>query len=122
MTPSALGNGLLRTLGVVVYVTIALFALAAGGLFVSTLTENAIAAMASAPSASPCSRRCSTPCRSCRRSTRPCSPTTGSASASCCAPRSATTDLARWTALHLAYAAIFLSLAWSRITTKDVTS
>ena len=24
--------------------------------------------------------------------------------------------------LHLAYAAIFLSLAWSRITTKDVTS
>ena len=41
-----LGEGLLRTLGVVAYVTIALFALAAGGLFVSTLTENAIAAMA----------------------------------------------------------------------------
>ena len=45
-----LGDGLLRTLGVVVYATIALFALAAGGLFISTLTENAIAAMAAAVS------------------------------------------------------------------------
>ena len=33
-----------------------------------------------------------------------------------------TSDLARWTLLHLAYAAIFLSLAWSRMTTKDVSS
>jgi ABC-2 type transport system permease protein len=32
------------------------------------------------------------------------------------------TDLSRWTAIHLAYAAVFLSLAWSRITTKDITS
>jgi hypothetical protein len=31
-------------------------------------------------------------------------------------------DLVRWTLLHLAYAAIFLSLAWSRMTTKDVSS
>src|SRR5690242_1788517 len=46
----SLGDGLLRTLGVVGYVTIALFALACGGLFISTLTENAIAAMASAVS------------------------------------------------------------------------
>ncbi|MGH8862458.1 MAG: ABC transporter permease, partial [Jatrophihabitantaceae bacterium] len=41
-----IGNALLRTLGIIGYVAIALFALAAGGLFVSTLTENAIAAMA----------------------------------------------------------------------------
>ena len=31
-------------------------------------------------------------------------------------------DLLSWTALHVAYVAIFLSLAWSRITTKDITS
>ena len=65
----SIGDGLLRTLGVVGYVTIALFGLAAGGLFISTLTENAIAAMA-ARSASPSSRPCSTRCRNCRRSTR----------------------------------------------------
>jgi ABC-2 type transport system permease protein len=33
-----------------------------------------------------------------------------------------TPDLVRWTALHVAYAAVFLSLAWSRLTTKDITS
>jgi ABC-2 type transport system permease protein len=30
--------------------------------------------------------------------------------------------LLRWSGLHLAYAAVFLSLAWARLTTKDVTS
>jgi hypothetical protein len=30
--------------------------------------------------------------------------------------------LVRWSLLHLAYAAVFLSLAWTRIVTKDVTS
>ena len=42
----SLGDGLLRTLLVALYVTIALFGLAAAGILVSTLTENAIAAMA----------------------------------------------------------------------------
>ena len=31
-------------------------------------------------------------------------------------------DLLRWTALHAGYAIVFLSLAWSRITSKDITS
>jgi ABC-2 type transport system permease protein len=31
-------------------------------------------------------------------------------------------DLFRWTGLHLGYAAIFLSLAWARLASKDITS
>ena len=30
--------------------------------------------------------------------------------------------LVRWSSLHLAYAAVFLSLAWARLQTKDITS
>ena len=33
-----------------------------------------------------------------------------------------TSALVRWSLLHLAYAAVFLSLAWTRMITKDVTS
>ena len=110
-----------RTAAIALYVIIALFALAAGGVFVSTLTENAIAAMAT---------------------------TIGIAILSAlldAVPQLApihgvlltdhwlgfgellrlsvdTQSLAAWTGLHLAYAAVFLSLAWSRLTTKDVTS
>lgn len=117
----SLADGLARTAAIAAYVTIALFALAAGGVFVSTLTENAIAAMAT---------------------------TIGIAILSAlldAVPQLASihgillTDhwlgfgellrrsidvhsLLVWTGLHLAYAAIFLSLAWSRLTTKDVTS
>jgi ABC-2 type transport system permease protein len=116
-----LADGLARTLGIVAYVAVAIFALAAGGLFVSTLTENAIAAMAT---------------------------TIGIAVLSAvldAVPQlsgihpALLTDhwlgfgeflrkgvdsgsLLRWTGLHLAYASIFLSLAWARLTTKDVTS
>lgn len=116
-----LASGLLRALGVAVYVVVALFGLAAGGLFVSTLTENAIAAMAT---------------------------TIGLAVLSAlldAVPQLSaihpwllthnwlgfgellrgtvdTGALLRWSALHLAYAAVFLSLAWARLTTKDVTS
>lgn len=115
------GNGLLRTLAVVVYVTIALFALAAGGLLISTLTENAIAAMAATVSIAIFSALLdAVPQLS---AIHPALLThnwlgygeflRSSISAS---------DIARWTALHLAYAAIFLSIAWSRITTKDITS
>jgi ABC-2 type transport system permease protein len=117
----SLSSGLLRTLGIVVYVSLALFALGAGGVFVSTLTENAIAAMAT---------------------------TIGLAILSAlldAVPQLSAihpyllTDhwlgfgeflrtsidmqsLVQWSLLHLGYAAIFLSLAWSRISTKDVTS
>ncbi|MCU1624706.1 MAG: putative transporter integral rane protein [Frankiales bacterium] len=116
----SLGNGLLRTLGVIAYVIVALFGLAAGGLFVSTLTENAIAAMAT---------------------------TVGIAVLSLlldAVPQLSglhpyllthnwlgfgellrgqvdTGALLSWSGLHLAYAAVFLSLAWARLSTKDVT-
>jgi ABC-2 type transport system permease protein len=117
----SLGNGLLRALGVAAYVTVALLGLAAGGLFVSTLTENAIAAMAT---------------------------TLGlvilSALLDAVPQLSAihpyllthhwlgfgellrsnvdTGSLLQWSGLHVAYTAIFLSLAWSRLSTKDITS
>lgn len=117
----SLGNGLVRTSGVTVYVIVAVFGLAAGGIFVSTLTENAIAAMAA---------------------------TIGIAIFSAlldAVPQLSgihpvlltdhwlgfgellrsninTTDLIHWSLLHLAYAATFLSLAYARLTTKDITS
>jgi ABC-2 type transport system permease protein len=117
----SLADGLLRTAGVVGFVVIALFALAAGGLFVSTLTENAIAAMAA---------------------------TIGIALFSAlldAVPQlqpiagvllthhwlgfgellRATPDvsaLVDWSLLHLAYVAVFLSLAWARLQTRDITS
>ena len=117
----SLASGLLRALGVAVYVIIALFGLAAGGLLVSTLTENAIAAMAT---------------------------TIGLAVFSVlldAVPQLSaihgallthnwfgfgellrgsvdTGALMRWSLLHLTYAAIFLSLAWARLQTKDITS
>jgi ABC-2 type transport system permease protein len=116
----SLGNGLVRTVGVIAYVVVALFGLAAGGIFVSTLTENAIAAMAT---------------------------TVGIAVLSLlldAVPQLSglhpyllthnwlgfgellrgqvdTGALLSWSGLHLAYAAIFLSLAWARLSTKDVT-
>lgn len=114
-------DALLRTLGVIGYVGIALFALACAGLFVSTLTENAIAAMAATVSI---------PVFSALLDAVP--------QLSAIHPALLTdhwlgfgellrssigaSDLVRWTLLHLAYAAIFLSLAWSRLTTKDITS
>ncbi|HEY2296336.1 MAG TPA: ABC transporter permease [Jatrophihabitans sp.] len=117
----SLGDGLLRTLGVVGYVTIALFALACGGLFISTLTENAIAAMASAVSIAVFSALLdAVPQLSAIHPALLTDHWLGYGEllrTSISAP-----DLIRWTLLHLAYAAIFLSLAWSRMTTKDVSS
>ena len=117
----SVGDGLLRTLGIVAYVTIALFGLAAGGLFISTLTENAIAAMAATVSIAVLSALLD-----------------AVPQLSAIHPALLTdhwlgfgellrtsisgTDLTRWSAIHLAYAAVFLSLAWSRLTTKDITS
>ena len=116
-----LGDALLRVLGVVGYVSLALFALAAGGLFVSTLTENAIAAMAATVGLSILSTVLdAVPQLS---AIHPAlltdhwlgfgellrSPVPG-------------LDLLRWCLLHLAYVAVFLAAAWARLTTKDVTS
>jgi ABC-2 type transport system permease protein len=116
-----IGNALLRTLGVVVYITFAIFALAAGGLFISTLTENAIAAMAATVSIAVFSALLdAVPQLS---AIHPFLLTHHWLDFGELLRRSVSgSDLVRWTGLHLAYAAIFLSLAWSRITTKDVTS
>jgi ABC-2 type transport system permease protein len=117
----SLGDGLLRTLGVVGYVTIALFALACGGLFISTLTENAIAAMASAVSIAVFSALLdAVPQLSAIHPALLTDHWLGYGELLRASISAA--DLTRWTLLHLAYAAIFLSLAWSRMTTKDVSS
>jgi ABC-2 type transport system permease protein len=117
----SLGSGLLRTLAVVVYVTIALFALAAGGLLVSTLTENAIAAMAATVSIAVFSALLdAVPQLSAIHPALLTDHWLGFGEL--LRTSISTIDLTRWTALHLAYAAIFLSLAWSRLTTKDITS
>jgi ABC-2 type transport system permease protein len=105
----------------VIYVTIALFGLAAGGVFVSTLTENAIAAMAATVSIAVFSALLdAVPQLS---GIHPFLLTHHWLSFGELLRTSISwTDLTSWTGLHLAYAAIFLSLAWSRMTTKDVTS
>lgn len=117
----SLASGLLRALLVVVYVTVALFGLVAGGLFVSTLTENAIAAMATTVGIAVVSFLLDAVPQ--LRAVHPYLLThnwlgfgellrTGVDAGT----------LLRWSSLHLAYAAVFLSLAWSRLTTKDITS
>jgi ABC-2 type transport system permease protein len=115
------GNALLRTLGVVAFVTIALFGLAAGGVFVSTLTENAIAAMAATVSIAVFAALLdAVPQLS---AIHPALLTHHWLSFGELLRTSVSwSDITRWSALHLAYAAIFLSLAWSRITTRDITS
>ncbi len=116
-----IGNGLLRTLAVVIYVSIALFALAAGGVFISTLTENAIAAMAATVSIAVFSALLdAVPQLSAIHPYLLTDHWLGFGEL--LRTSISTADLSRWTGLHLAYAAIFLSLAWSRMTTKDVTS
>lgn len=117
----SLGDGLLRTVGIVGYVTVALFALASGGLFISTLTENAIAAMASAVSIAVFSALLdAVPQLSAIHPALLTDHWLGYGELLRTSISAA--DLIRWTLLHLAYAAVFLSLAWSRITTKDVSS
>lgn len=117
----SLGDGLLRTVGIVGYVTVALFALASGGLFISTLTENAIAAMASAVSIAVFSALLdAVPQLSAIHPALLTDHWLGYGELLRTSIGAA--DLTRWTLLHLAYAAVFLSLAWSRITTKDVSS
>lgn len=117
----SLADGLLRTLAVIAYVTIALFALAAGGLFISTLTENAIAAMASAVSIAVLSAVLdAVPQLSAIHPALLTDHWLGYGEL--LRTSISTSDLTRWTLLHLAYAAIFLSLAWARLTSKDITS
>lgn len=117
----SLGNGLLRTLGVAGYVIVALFGLAAGGVFVSTLTENAIGAMATTIGLAVFSALLDAV------------PQLGRIHGillthnwlgfgELLRGQVDTSALLRWSGLHLTYAAIFLSLAWARMASKDVTS
>jgi ABC-2 type transport system permease protein len=114
-------DALFRTLGIVLYVAIALFGLAAGGLFVSTLTENAIAAMATTVGIVILSALLdAVPQLS---AIHPALLTHNWLGFGELLRRSISfADLTRWTGLHVAYAVVFLSLAWSRITSKDITS
>ncbi|MCU1605190.1 MAG: family transporter protein [Modestobacter sp.] len=117
----SLADGLLRTLGVVVFVVVALFGLAAGGLLVSTLTENAIAAMATTIGIAVFSALLDAVPQ-----LRPIAGALlthhwlGFGELLRTAPDGGA--LLGWSLLHLAYVAVFLSLAWARLQTKDVTS
>jgi ABC-2 type transport system permease protein len=117
----SLVSGLLRTAGVVVFVVIALFGLAAGGLFVSTLTENPIAAMATTIGIAVLSALLDAVPQ--LHSIAPALLThhwLGFGEFLRTTPDGGA--LVRWSLLHLAYAAVFLSLGWARLQTKDVTS
>jgi ABC-2 type transport system permease protein len=117
----SLGSGLVRALLVVLYVTVALFALASGGLFISTLTENAIAAMATTVALAVVSFLLDAVPQ--LRAIHPYLLThnwLGFGELLRSSVDGAT--LLRWSLLHVAYTAVFLSLAWARLTTKDVTS
>lgn len=115
------GDAIGRTLLVVGYVSIALFAFAAGGLLVSTLTENALAAMAASVSIAVLSAVLdAVPQLSAIHPALLTDHWLGFGELLRTSPDSAA--LVRWTLLHVAYAAIFLSLGWARLVTKDVTS
>lgn len=116
-----LADGLLRTLLVACYVIVALFGLAAGGVLVSTLTENAIAAMAATVGIAVLSALLdAVPQLSGIHHVLLTDHWLGFGELL----RSSvnTLDLLRWSGLHLGYAAIFLSLAYGRFITKNVTS
>lgn len=117
----SLASGLLRTLGIAAYVIVALFGLAAGGIFVSTLTENAIGAMATTIGLAVFSALLDAV------------PQLNSIHGALLTHNWLgfgellrgsvdTGALLRWSLLHLTYAAVFLSLAWARLQTKDITS
>jgi ABC-2 type transport system permease protein len=116
----SLGNGLLRVLLVVAYVSIGLFALAAVGLFLSTLTENAIAAMAATVAVAIFSALLdAVPQLSAIHPYLLTDHWLGFGELLRSSVGAA--ELVRWTGLHLLYAAVFGSLAWSRLSSKDVT-
>lgn len=117
----SLASGLLRSFGIAAYVIVALFGLAAGGVFVSTLTENAIGAMATTIGLAVFSALLDAV------------PQLSSIHGALLTHNWLgfgellrgsvdTAALLRWSLLHLTYAAVFLSLAWARLQTKDITS
>jgi ABC-2 type transport system permease protein len=117
----SLGDGLLRMAAIAAYVIVAVFALAAGGLFISTLTENAIAAMATTIGIAVFSALLdAVPQLSAIHGILLTDHWLGFGELLRTGVNSG--DLLRWSGLHIAYAAVFLSLAWARLSTKDITS
>lgn len=117
----SLGDGLVRTLLVALYVAIALFGLAAAGVLVSTLTENAIAAMAATVGVAVLSALLdAVPQLSGIHPILLTDHWLGFGELLRSSVSSG--DLLRWSGLHLGYALVFLSFAYSRFTTKNITS
>lgn len=120
-TSVSAGNGLLRALGIVAYLVVALFGLSAGGLFLSTLTENPIGATAGTVALAILFEVLDAVPQ--LHAVQPYLLTHHWLGFGELLRASiAWGDLLAWTGLHLAYAVVFLSLAWARLTTKDVTS
>ena len=116
-----LGSGLLRTAGIVAFVIVALFGLAAAGILMSTLTENAIAAIATTIGVAVSSALLdAVPQLHSIAGALLTHHWLGFGELLRSAPDGSL--LVRWSLLHLAYAAVFLSLAWARLQTKDITS
>jgi ABC-2 type transport system permease protein len=117
----SLANGLLRTAGVAVYIITALTGLVALGMFISTLTEVPIAAMAATVAVTIIAEVLDAV------------PQIGAARSALFThnwlgfgellrPGVSVPTLVGWSLLQVAYVAVFGSLAWARFTTKDVTS
>jgi ABC-2 type transport system permease protein len=115
------GNGIARAFLVAAYLVGALTGLVSIGIFVSTMTENAIAAMATVVGLAVLSFVLdSIPQLS---GIHPLLLTHNWLGFGELLRRAVDAhSLLRWSALHAAYTAIFLSLAYARLTTKDVTS
>lgn len=117
----SLAEGLGRTALVALYVVLALSGLVAVGMFVSTLTENAIGAMATTVGVAVLSLLLDSVPQ--LRAIHPGLLTHNwLAFGDLLRLQVDYRLLAEHTLLHLAYVLVFLSLAWSRLTTKDVTS
>jgi len=117
----SVGSGLLRTAAIVGYVAFALTGLVAMGLFVSTLTEVPIAAMATTVAATIIFEVLDAV------------PQLGTSRQFLMTHdwlgfgeflrlQVSVNQLLTWSSLQLAYVALFASLAWARFTSKDITS
>ncbi|MEI7778574.1 MAG: ABC transporter permease [Actinomycetes bacterium] len=117
----SVGSGVLRTLGVIAYVTFALTGLVALGLFISTLTEGPIAAMAATVAVTIIVEVLdAVPQLGASRQWLFTHNWLGFGELLRLQINFGT--LLTWSALQLGYIAIFGSLAWARFTTKDITS
>ncbi len=118
----SVGEALLRFLAIAAYVTVSLLGLSAIGLFLSTLTTVPVGAMAAtailAVVVADHGRAAAARVRCIRGS----SPTTGSASPTCCASRRCGTRSSTTPLLQAGYVVVFGALAVGRFLTKDVLS